>query len=118
MKIKFPQIKKIFKSKVIYKFFLVLVKHFVFTSLFLLFIAALLSFLIFYKYTFLNKRIEIEVSDKKSIFKEELYEKILKILEERDKKFKEADNKEYINPFKIKISSPSEQESEENSKKP
>lgn len=110
----FAKIKKLRLNGVrfIYKLLVTLAKRFVLTFFLLLIIVAILSLLVFYKYVILSETIDSvsELVPPKSIFKEELYQKILKTWEEQEGLFEETDSKEYINPFKIKILLSPEQE--------
>jgi hypothetical protein len=76
----------------------VLSENFLLTSIFLLILAFLIGFLIFkFSTTFKEK-----MSQKIEAFNENLYQKVLEKFEESEKKFKEIDQKIYLNPFEEK----------------
>lgn len=62
-------------------------------------ISIIIGALIFYKYSVLAGGREIEIIEKAFQFKEKNYQEILKIWEEREKKFQEAGLKNFLNPF-------------------
>ncbi len=71
-----------------------------FLTFFVLFIFSLIiSGMIFYQYSVLAKKKVPAGSEKLLKFEEKTYQEILKIWEEREKKFQEADLKTYSNPF-------------------
>lgn len=55
--------------------------------------------LVFYKYGILIQKAKPEAIEEPLKFDEETYQDILKIWQEKEKKFKEVDFKEYPNPF-------------------
>jgi len=69
--------------------------------LILFFLDLIFSGLVFYKYSFLVQRKETEISqfEQPVQFKEKTYQDVLKIWQEREKRFNEADAKQYPNPF-------------------
>jgi len=71
------------------------------TFLGLLVIALILGGLVFYKYSILTKKVEPQVIKEPLQFKEKTYEEILKVWQEKEKRFQETDFKEYPNPFKV-----------------
>jgi len=71
------------------------------TFLGLLLIALIFGGLIFYKYSILVEKAEPEISEIPLKFKEKTYQDVLKIWQEKEKRFEEADLKEYPNPFRI-----------------
>ncbi|MBI2038559.1 MAG: hypothetical protein HYT19_01380 [Candidatus Nealsonbacteria bacterium] len=74
-----------------------------FLSFLLLFLVSLvLGGLILYQYHILTKKKEVTRLENPIQFQEETYENILKIWQEREKKFKEAGSKKYFDIFKIK----------------
>ena len=76
------------------------------TFLGLLLIALIFSGFIFYKYSFLAEKGKLEVLEKPLEFNEKVYQDILKIWQEKEKKFEEANFKKYPDPFQgIKIES-------------
>jgi len=77
------------------------------TFLGLLLIALIFSGLIFYKYSFLAEKGKLEVLEKPLKFNEKVYQVVLKIWQEKEKKFEETNFKKYPDPFRgIKIESP------------
>lgn len=78
-------------------------EHF-FSAVFLfLLVVLVLGGLIFYQYNFSIQNKDIEVSLDVLKFKEDVYQKILVIWSEREKRFSESDGKIYLNPFKAPI---------------
>lgn len=71
------------------------------TSLILILISLILGGLVFYKYSVLVKARKPEVLEKPAFLNEEALQEILKIWQDRQKKFEEAGFKEYPNPFRI-----------------
>ena len=71
------------------------------TSLLLFFIAAFLGGLVFYKYSILVEQRRQEFSERLLYFDEKNLQEVLKIWQERQEKFEEADSMQYSNPFKI-----------------
>ena len=65
----------------------------------LLVVILVFSALLFYKYSFLAEKSQPEIIAKPAQINENLLEEILSELNEREKKFKEADFKQYSNPF-------------------
>ena len=53
----------------------------------------------FYKYYILAKRVEPEIKEASLQFKEDLYQTILSEWQEREIRFREAETKEYPDPF-------------------
>ena len=75
--------------------------HAFLTSLMLFFIAAILGGLVFYKYSILVEQRKSEFSENLLYFDEKSFEAVLKIWQDREIKFQEADSRRYSNPFKI-----------------
>ena len=76
------------------------------TFLGLLLIALIFSGFIFYKYSFLAEKGKLEVLEKPLEFNEKVHQEVLKIWQEKEKKFEEANFKKYPDPFQgIKIES-------------
>jgi len=71
------------------------------TSLVFFFIAVLLGGFLFYKYDILVERAKPESSEKLLYFDEKNFEAVLKVWQDREIRFQEADFKQYSNPFKI-----------------
>jgi hypothetical protein len=76
-------------------------KHAFLTSLTLFFIAAILGGMVFYKYSILVEQRKSEFSEKLLYFDEKSFKAVLKIWQERQKNFEQADFKEYSNPFRV-----------------
>ena len=55
---------------------------------------------LFYKYSFLTKKIEPQITERPLKFKEKTYEDVLKAWQEREERFNKAEFKEYPNPFR------------------
>ena len=66
----------------------------------LLFLALILGGLIFYQYSILAEKTELQILEGQLQFKENLYQEILKIWESRQKKFEEVELKTYPDPFR------------------
>jgi hypothetical protein len=71
------------------------------TFFILLVLALIFGGLIFYQYSFLAEKKEPQITERKIQFKEEIYQKILNEWEERQKKFDQAEQKEYRDLFQI-----------------
>ncbi len=67
--------------------------------LFLLVLALIFGGLSFYKYNILAQKIGFEDLDQSLLLKEEIYQEVLAAWREQEKRFSEADSKEYPNPF-------------------
>lgn len=92
--IKLNKIKEFFK-----KLPMISGKHAFFTFLVFLLLALILGGFVFYKYSILIEKLEPQLLEKPIQFNEKIYQKILKIWEEREKVFKETETKTYSNPF-------------------
>ncbi|MFQ6049567.1 MAG: hypothetical protein ACE5J0_00815 [Candidatus Paceibacterales bacterium] len=68
-----------------------------FLGLFVL--SLILGGLAFYKYSVLAKKTELQTTEKPLQFKEKTYQKVLETWQEKEKRFKETDVKEYPDPF-------------------
>jgi len=72
-----------------------------FRTFFGLFILSLLfGGILFYKYNVLAKKLKPEITEKPLQFQEKNYEDVLKFWAEKEERFKEADSKQYPNPFR------------------
>lgn len=92
-KIEIKKIKNLFG-----KFGLLLIEKGLFTLMLIFFFSLILGIIIFFKYTHLSTT---SAPGKEKIkFEESLYKKVLEKWQENEKKFKEADFKEYPNLFK------------------
>jgi len=96
--IKFKKIKEILQN-----FFWTIGKNVFITFLFLIFLTLIFSGFIFYKYSYLTEKKEPQIIEKPPYFKEALYQKILDEWQIRQKKFEEAEFKEYRNLFQTQI---------------
>jgi len=94
-KIKAKKIKEFFK-----KLLRVLGERAFLTFLGLLIITLIFGGFIFYKYSILAAKMEPQVTEKPLQFKEKTYQAVLKFWQEKEKRFKEVDLKEYSNPFR------------------
>ncbi len=81
--------------------------------LFLFVLALILGGFSFYKYNTLAQKIELEALNQSLLLKEEVYQEILAVWREQEKRFSEADSKEYPNPFEEWVSFPEVETSEE-----
>ena len=70
------------------------------TFLGLLLIALIFGGLIFYKYSILVEKAEPEISEIPLKFKEKTYQEVLKVWQEKEKRFEEANFKIYPDPFR------------------
>lgn len=98
---KFKKIKE-FSKKIIFK----LAENSLLVLVVLILITFLLGGLMFYKYSFLAEKKTPQIAPKSLKFKEDLYQKILETWQLRQKKFDEADLKEYPDLFQPVISLP------------
>ena len=69
------------------------------TFLGLLFFSLIGGGIIFYRYSILVEKTELDVSEEPLQFKEKTYQEVLKTWQEKEKKFREADLKQYLDPF-------------------
>lgn len=97
MKISKLELKKI--KETLLKLPRVLGEHAFLSFLGLLFLSLFFGGFLFYKYDILSKKEKVDVLIKHLEFNEDGFRKILKEWEEREKRFKEAESKEYPNPF-------------------
>lgn len=79
----------------------ILAKNSFLTFWVLLVFALIIGAFLFYKYAFLIKKIEPQIIEKHFDFNKKNYEDVLKIWQEKEKKFSEIELKIYPNPFKI-----------------
>lgn len=70
------------------------------TFLALLFLALIFGGFLFYKYSILAEKAEPEIPEKPLEFQEKTYQEVLKIWQDRQKKFEETEFKIYPDPFK------------------
>ena len=76
------------------------------TFLGFLVIALILGGLIFFQYGFLAQKKEPQIEEKPAQFKEQTYEAVLKIWQEREKRFQEIDFQSYPILFRVITPSP------------
>ena len=69
------------------------------TFLGLLIIASLIGEAVFYKYNILIKKTEVSPPDTSLEFQEKNYQDVLKVWQDKEKNFEEADSRQYPNPF-------------------
>ena len=69
-------------------------------------IALILGGLVFFQYGFLAQKKEPQVEERPAQFKEQTYEAVLKIWQEREKRFLETDLQTYPDPFRVIASGP------------
>jgi len=65
----------------------------------LLFLSLIFGVILLYKYDVLAQKEKVEVLIEPLRFKKEVFESVLSAREEREKRFKESEFKEYPNPF-------------------
>lgn len=109
MKIKIEKIKNLLK-----KIPKVLAGHPFLTFCGLLVVALILGGVIFYKYSILAEKSEIEISKETLRFKQKIYQEVSNQWQQREEKLKKVDLKQYINPFQeiegeVSISTSSEE---------
>ncbi len=78
----------------------ILAEHIFLTILGLLFLSLFLGAIVFYQYNVLMLREIPEAVEKPLTFKEKTYQKVLEFWQEREKRFKATDLKEYLDPFR------------------
>ncbi len=78
----------------------ILAEHSFITILFLFLLSLIVGGFIYYKYVVLVKNKEPQITRKPLQIEEKIYQKILNEWQEREKRFNEADLKEYTDPFK------------------
>lgn len=105
MKIK-ERIKK--AKKPLSKVPLIITRHAFWACLILFILSLAIGANLFYKYSILAQRAEPESLEQAVLFKGKTYQKVLKIWQEREKRFQEADFKEYPNPFLEAVPFPEE----------
>ena len=71
------------------------------TFLFLFLMVLIIGGIVFYKYNVLAKKAEPQILEQPFQFQEKTYQSVLKAWQEKEKRFKETDLKEYPNPFRI-----------------
>lgn len=78
-----------------------LAEKFFITFLIFVFFALVLGITVFYKFSVLTYQKKIETLEKPVVFNEKNLQEIIKIWQDRQKKFEESESKEYPNLFKI-----------------
>ena len=87
---------------------LIITMHAFWACLILFILSLIFGANLFYKYSILAQRAEPESLEQTVLFKEKTYQKVLGIWQEREKRFQEADFKEYSDPFLEAVSFPEE----------
>ena len=87
---------------------LIITTHAFWVCLILFILSLAIGANLFYKYSILAERVEPEELEQTVLFKERTYQKVLKAWQEREKRFQEADFKEYSNPFLEAVPFPEE----------
>lgn len=95
-------------KKLLVKVPLIIARHAFWACLILFILSLAIGANLFYKYSILAQRAEPESLEQAVLFKEKTYQKVLKAWQEREKRFQEADFKEYPNPFLEVVSFPEE----------
>lgn len=85
---------------------LIIVIHAFWACLILFILSLAIGAYLFYKYNILVQRAEPESLEQTVLFKRRIYQQVSKILQEREKRFQEADFKEYSDPFLETVSFP------------
>ena len=98
---KFPKIKVKRIKEFLKRLFLTLGEKAFLTFLGLLLIALIFGAIIHYQYSALTKRVEVQIVGEPLQFQEKAYQNVLKIWQEREKKFEEADLEEHPDPFGV-----------------
>ncbi len=83
-------------------------KHVFLACLFLFFLSLIFGAILFYKYNILFQRAELEVLEKPFLSEEKTYQEVLEVWQEHERIFKEADFKEYPDPFRKSVLIPEE----------
>ena len=96
MKIKIRKFKKFLENLP-----LTIAQHAFLACLLLFLLALIFGGLLFYKYSILAQKTNLEDLSWGFYLEEETYQQVLKVWQEQDRKFQEADFKEYPNPFKV-----------------
>lgn len=78
---------------------LIITTHAFWACLILFILSLILGANLFYKYNILAQRAEPESLEQTVLFKEKTYQKVLEIWQEREKRFQQADFKEYPDLF-------------------
>ena len=101
-----PEVKKI--KEFLEKVSIFLAQHTFLTCLFLFFLSLIFGGFLFYKYIILTQKIEPESFGQLQL-EEKIYQDILAIWQEEERKFIEADLKEYPNLFRKPVVKPEEE---------
>ena len=95
MKIKLDKTKKFLGN-----FLLITAKQSFLSCLFLFVLALIFGGFLFCQYIIKAQTAKIEITEKPFLLNEETHQEVLRIWQVREKKFSEADSKEYSNPFR------------------
>jgi len=96
---KIPKLKKKKIKGFLKKLPKILGLHAFLTFLALLLFSLIGAGIIFYRYSILVEKTELDVSESLLQFKEKTYQEVLKTWQEKEKKSREADLKQYLDPF-------------------
>ncbi len=96
-------IKKIIK--ILERALTALASHIFLTCLFIVFLILIFGALLFYKYVILIQNVEPEVSETSQL-KEDVSKNILMFLGQEERRFKQADSKEYFDLFRKTVVEP------------
>jgi len=95
-------------KKFLGKFFLIIAKYAFLSCLFLFLLALIFGGFFLYEYIIKAQRATPEITEKPFLLEEKTYQEILETWQIQERKFREADSKEYSNPFKKPVSSEEE----------
>ena len=86
----------------------VLAKNAFLTFLFLLFVSLIFASLVFYQYAFTLRDLEVKVEGYESLFRQQLFEEVLKEWEARGERFEQAEFQDLRNIFEEPPPEPAE----------
>ena len=78
-----------------------LAEHAFLVILILFLVSLLIGAWIFYRYIFLINKAEIQAREGSFQIKEDVYQRVISKLDERENIFKNANSKEFLDPFKV-----------------
>ena len=97
-KIKIKKTEKVFKKVPLF-----LVKHAFEVALVLFLLALLIGLAVFYRYNFLTKKNEIEISGQVCPLEDIVYTNVLGVWKKHDQMSEQTDTKDYYNMFLIEV---------------
>jgi hypothetical protein len=97
---KLSRIKAVEINKLLKRLLFTLVKRAFLFFLGLLVVALIFGAIIYYQYNILAQKEEPQTIKKSLQFQEKTYRNVSRAWQEREKNFREADSKEYVNPFR------------------